>query len=71
MGLKDAQAERDRVKRDLAIERDAVGKELHQQVIELATLIASKAIRQQMSVDKQGALVDEAIAELKTNASRA
>ncbi len=71
VGVKDAQAERERVKRDLDIERDAVGKELHQQVVELATLIASKAIRQQMSLDKQGSLVDESIAELKANATRA
>ena len=71
VGVKDAQAERDRAKRDLAIEHDAALKDVYSQAVELASLLASKAIRQQMSVDRKGDLVDEAIAELKTNASRA
>ncbi len=70
-GARDAQAERERVKRDLAIERDAALKDVYSQAVELASLIATKAIRQQMSVDRKGDLVDEAIAELKSNASRA
>lgn len=71
VGVKEAQAERERVRRDLDIERDAVGKTLHQQVVELASMIASKAIRQQVTIDKQSQLVDESISELKANASRA
>jgi F-type H+-transporting ATPase subunit b len=71
VGVKEAQAERDRAKRDLGIERDAVLKDVYAQAIDLASLMASKAIRQQMSLDKQSALVNESIDELKANASRA
>ncbi len=71
VGVKEAQAERERVRRDLAIERDAVGKQLHQHVVELATLIASKAVRRQVTIDTKSELVNESIDELRTNANRA
>lgn len=71
VGVKEAQAERDRAKREVAGERDAALKDVYAQAVELASLMASKAIRQQMSIDRQGELVDESIAELKANANRA
>ena len=39
------------------------------QLVELATLIASKALRQPVTIPNPGALIDESIAELKTNAN--
>lgn len=68
---KDAQAERERGKRDAALEKEAKSKELQQEVVELAMLIASKALRRDVSIDNQKQLLDESIAELKTNANRA
>lgn len=66
-GAKEAQAERDRAKREVEQERAALSKDIQQQAVELAVLIATKALRQQVSVDQQTRLLDESIAELKAN----
>jgi F-type H+-transporting ATPase subunit b len=66
-GAKEAQAERDRAKREVEQERAALTKDIQQQAVELAVLIATKALRQQVSVDQQARLLDESIAELKAN----
>lgn len=71
VGQRDAQAERERAKRDTATERDAALKDVQTQAVELAVLIASKALRQKVSIAAQEALVNEAIAELKAGATRA
>ena len=42
-GVKDAQAERERGKREAEADRAALAKELQRQVVELATMIATKA----------------------------
>jgi F-type H+-transporting ATPase subunit b len=70
-GVKDAQSERDRAKREGEEKKAAMAKELQQQVVELAVLIATKALRQQVSIPNQTALLDESIAELKANGNRA
>jgi F-type H+-transporting ATPase subunit b len=70
-GAREAQAERERAKRDTAGERDAALKDVQQQAVELAVLIATKALRQKVSIEAQEALVNESIAELKAGASRA
>ena len=70
-GVKDAEAERERAKRETASKQEAMTKEVQQQAVELAVLIASKALRQQVSIQNQNELLDASIAELKTNASRA
>ncbi len=70
-GVKDAQAERERAKREAEAERAALTKEVQQQAVELAVLIASKAIREQLSIHNQGKLLDESIAQLNTNANQA
>lgn len=71
VGQRDAQAERDRAKRDTATERDAALKDVQQKAVELAVLIATKALRQKVDIGAQEALVNESIAELKAGASRA
>ncbi len=68
---KEAQAERDRGKRDAELKLDAMRKEYQQEVVDLAMLIASKALRQNVSTENQKQLLDESIAELKSNANRA
>lgn len=70
-GAKEAQAERDRAKREVEQERAVLAKDVQQQAVELAVLIATKALRQQVSVENQTRLLDESIAELKANANRA
>jgi F-type H+-transporting ATPase subunit b len=70
-GVKDAEVERERARRETATKQETMVKEVQQQAVELAVLIATKAIRQQVTVHNQSALLDESIAELKSNASRA
>jgi F-type H+-transporting ATPase subunit b len=69
-GQKEAQAERERAKRDIEIRMDAMRKELRQEVVELALLIATKALRQQVTIDNHHQLLEEAIAELNTTAGQ-
>lgn len=70
-GVKDAQAERDRAKREATAEKEANLKEVQKQAVELAMLIAVKAIRQQLSINDQQKLLEESIAELQANANLA
>jgi F-type H+-transporting ATPase subunit b len=66
---KDAQATKEQAKREAEGERAALTKAVQQQAVELAVLIATKALRQQVSIQDQSNLLDESIAELKTNAA--
>lgn len=70
-GVKEAQAERERAKREVETRMEVMKKELLQEVAELATLMASKALRRQVTLENQRELLDESIAELKANANRA
>jgi F-type H+-transporting ATPase subunit b len=70
-GVKEAQAERERAKREAETRMEVMKKELIQEVTELAALMASKALRRQITVENQRQLLDESIAELKANANRA
>lgn len=64
-GAKEAQAERDRAKREVETRMEVMKKELIQEVTELAALMATKALRRQVTVENQRELLDESIAELK------
>ena len=68
-GVKEAQAERERAKREVETRMEVMKKELIQEVTELAALMASKALRRQVTVENQRELLDESIAELKANAN--
>jgi len=59
------QAERDRAHRQLETARDQALHDIYAQTAQLATLVASKAIRRQLNHDDQRQLVDEALAELR------
>jgi F-type H+-transporting ATPase subunit b len=70
-GAKDAQAERERANRDIDSKMEAMKKELTQEVIQLAALMATKALGRQVTLENQRELLDESIAELKANANKA
>ena len=70
-GVKDAQAEREKAARDRQADLERMKKELMQEVTELATLIATKALRKQVTLENQRQLLDESIAELNTTAHKA
>jgi F-type H+-transporting ATPase subunit b len=70
-GEKDAQAIREQAKREAAARMEADLKEVERRAVELAILIATKALRQEVSIENQSKLLDESIAELSTNASKA
>ncbi len=59
------QAERDRLRRDLELARDAALQELWAQTARLATLVSSRAIGRELNPDDHRQLVDEAIADLR------
>jgi F-type H+-transporting ATPase subunit b len=58
-------AERDRMRRDLEIARDAALQDLWSQTAQLATLVSSRAIGREMNADDHRKLVDEAIADIR------
>jgi F-type H+-transporting ATPase subunit b len=59
---RDAAATRERANREAAAKKEADLKEVQQQAVELAVLIATKALRQQVSIENQRKLLDESIA---------
>ncbi len=65
---KDAAATRERANREAAAKKEADLKDVQHQAVELAVLIATKALRQQVSIENQRKLLDESIAELNANA---
>ena len=69
-GQKEAVAERDRAKREIETAKDAALQEIYQQSVQLASLMSQKAIRRQLTVEDQGRLVEESLAELKAGAGR-
>jgi F-type H+-transporting ATPase subunit b len=58
------EADRERLRREIAIARDQALKEIMTQAAQLATLISSKVIRRQLTVEDHRALVDEALADM-------
>jgi len=69
-GSKEAAAERERARREIDAAKDAALKEIYQESVQLAALMSSKALRRNMSADDHSRLVEEALAELKTEPSR-
>jgi F-type H+-transporting ATPase subunit b len=63
-GVKEAQAEVARARRDAEADRAAMTKAVQAKAVELAVLIATKALRQQVTIEDQHRLLDESIAQL-------
>jgi F-type H+-transporting ATPase subunit b len=59
------QGERDRLRRDLELARDAALQDLWAQTARLATLVSSRAVGRELNPDDHRQLVDEAIADLR------
>lgn len=66
VGKKEAATELDRARRQIAAETEAAMQQLRQQAVELAGLMATKAVRRNVSLGDQQALLAESLAELKT-----
>jgi F-type H+-transporting ATPase subunit b len=63
--IADIRAERDRMRRDLELARDAALQELWAQTAKLATLVSSRAIGRELNADDHRKLADEAIADIR------
>jgi F-type H+-transporting ATPase subunit b len=61
----DIHAERDRMRRDLEIARDAALQDLWSQTAKLAALISSRAIGRELNPEDHRKLADQAIAEIR------
>lgn len=67
-GAKDAQAERERAKREIDAAKDVALKDIYEQAVRLASLMSEKALRRTVSADDHRRLLDEALADLKAGA---
>ncbi|MEG0388057.1 MAG: F0F1 ATP synthase subunit B, partial [Niameybacter sp.] len=60
----EAEAIKAKAFKDIELEKERVQAEMKQEMIEVATLMASKFVAESMNADKQNALVDELIKEM-------
>jgi F-type H+-transporting ATPase subunit b len=67
----EVQADRERLRKEIETARDQALQELWNQTVQLAALVSSKAVRRDLTPDDHRRLVDEALAELKQNLTRA
>lgn len=65
------QAERDRVRREIDTARDAALQEIYQQTVQLAAILSTKAVKRELTPADHARLIDEALADLKQNVSKA
>jgi len=70
-GLKEAQQERERAKREIDTAKEQALQEIYQKSVQLAALMSSKAVRRQMTASDHERLIEESLAELKTNMTKA
>lgn len=71
VGAKEAQAERDRAKREIETAKDQALQEIQQQAVKLASIMSSKAVRRNLNEDDHRRLVDESLSELKAIVTKA
>jgi len=67
-GKTELQAERERLYRDLQISTDDALHRIWEQAAQLATLISTKAVRKQLTMEDHRALIAEALAEFRSSA---
>ncbi len=65
-GKKEAAGELDRARREIAAEKDAALQELRQESVKLAGLMATKAVRRQLTPEDHARLLAESLDELKS-----
>ena len=66
-GAKDAANERERAKREIESAKEQALQELYQTSIQLASLMSSKAIRREMSIDDHTRLLDDSLKEIQAS----
>jgi F-type H+-transporting ATPase subunit b len=69
--VKEVQAERDRLRREIETVKDQALQELWKHTAELATLISEKTIRRKLTEDDHRKLVDEALGEIRAAGAEA
>src|SRR5262249_8352277 len=69
-GVKDAQTQRERAKGETEAQAEAKRKELYEEVAKLAALMAQKALGRAVTIEDHRRLLDESLAELKSEASK-
>jgi F-type H+-transporting ATPase subunit b len=67
----DIQAERDRIRREIDSARDVALQDIYQQSVQLAAILSSKAVKRELTPADHSRLIEEALADLKQNVSRA
>jgi F-type H+-transporting ATPase subunit b len=70
VGLKEAQAERERAKRDIDTAKEQALQELNERAVQLAMLVSSKTLKRSVTVDDHKRLLDESLAELETTVTK-
>jgi F-type H+-transporting ATPase subunit b len=63
----DIQAERERIRREIDMARDQALQEIYQQSVQLAALVSTKAVKRELTPADHTRLLDEALADLRTN----
>lgn len=63
-GVREAAAERDHATKEIAAAKEQALAEIYEKSIRLASLMSSKAIKRQLTVDDHGRLVQDSLAEL-------
>jgi len=71
VGVKDAQAERERAKREIETAKEQALQEIQQTAVQLAALMSSKAVGRSLGEDDHRRLVAESLSELKNTVTRA
>lgn len=61
------QAERDRIRREIDMARDQALQEIYQQAVQLAALVSTKAVKRELTPADHQRLLDDALADLRTN----
>ena len=69
-GQRDAALEKERALREIEAARDAALQEIYQRSVKLATLMSSKAVRRQLTVEDQDRLIRESLDELQATVGR-
>lgn len=64
VGVKEAQVERDRAKREIEAAKDAALKEIYEKAVDIASMMSAKAISRKISPEDHSRLLDESLAEL-------
>lgn len=71
VGVKDAQQERERAKREIETAKEQALQEIQQTAVQLAALMSSKAVGRSLGEDDHRRLVAESLSELKNTVTRA